>query len=174
MSTSGPYNPFPLATTLATPGTPAAPEPDAVGETPLSDIDFLRMVLQEPIPAGGADTDTLFLNEQLVAIWNRANNVLSIAAWMGWTIKAGALAVLTDRNDGLSEKKLSQAALAAQKISEMYRAQAEVDAKQLSRTLGPAAIVFRPYDESWSDLWNQVWDVSHIDRFYLPWNVIEG
>lgn len=172
-STEG-YNPFAPAVIVGQEGNPPASEPDVSGETLLSDIDYLRMLVQEPIPSGGSDADTMFLNEQLVAILNRSSNLMSYAAYTAWSIKTGALLILTDRNDGLSEKKLSQAAVAAQKQANMWLGIAQNDMQQFARTVGSGGAVFRPWDRGLQDMWNQIWDVTHIDRFWLPWNVVES
>lgn len=173
-STQGEYNPFEPAVVLGQSGTPPTPEADAPFEDQLTDITYLRLLIQENVPEGMTDDATMFLDEHLVAILNRSSNVMSYAAYTAWSIKAGALLVLTDRNDGLSEKKLSQAAVAAQKQAAQWQGIAMEDVKQFGRTMASTGIVFRPYDRGMQDMWNQVWDVSHIDRFWLPWNVIEG
>lgn len=169
-----PYSPFSPPVIMGAGGSTPTPESDVESESIPSNVDFLRLLLQEPIPEGGHDSDTLFLDEHLVAILNRSGNVFSYAAYIGWNIKAGAYAILTDRNDGLSEKKLSQAATAARAQAKIWQAIALSEVAQLGRTYAPGGAVFRPYDASYGDTWNQVWDVTHIDRFYLPWNVIEG
>lgn len=172
-----PYDPFPPQTQTDVAGTAPLPEPEPFvegEEQGMSNVSYLRLILQEVIPPNASDSDTLFLDQHIVEILNRSNNVLSYAAWTGWMIKAGALAVLTDRNDGLAQKRLSQAAVAAQKQVSLWQERSLADIASLSRSIAPSSVIFRPWDRSWSDIWNQVWDVSHIDKFYLPWNVIEG
>lgn len=137
---------------------------------------FLRVVLQEVVPVNGADTDTLFTDDQIQAILDNSNGLISLAAWFGWLMKAGALAIMVDRNDGVgSNKKFSQASAAALKIAKVWENQASSDLEGLGMSLQAAAIKsIRPYDDNPNDMFIQLWDVSHIDKFWLPWSVIEG
>lgn len=48
----------------------------------------LRKLLDERIPAGGKDTDTRLLDEDLDELLIEAANIFGAAA-MGWTLKAG-------------------------------------------------------------------------------------
>lgn len=50
----------------------------------------LRKLLDERIPAGGSDTDTRLLDEDLDEILTESGSVFAAAA-MGWTMKAGML-----------------------------------------------------------------------------------
>lgn len=149
--------------------------PPITDPTPMSDADYLRLILQEVIPVGGDESSTLFTNEQIIAICNRSNNLTSVAAWVGWNIKAARLALMVDQNDGVgSAKKYSQACTNALKIAKIWQVQAALDSEQLVNSLSPPGLTVRPYDDKANDAWAQIWDVTHIDRFFLPWQVIEG
>lgn len=142
----------------------------------MSQNDFLRVILQEVVPTNGTDTDTLFTYDQIQAILDNSNNLLSVAAWFGWLMKAGALAIMVDRNDGVgSNKKFSQASAAALKIAKVWEDRATSDLAGMGTSLMAVAVqAIRPYDDNPNDLFIQLWDVSHIDKFWLPWSVIEG
>jgi hypothetical protein len=152
--------------------TPQPREPEPAGQVALSNTEYLRLLLQEVVPKDGQDTDTLFLDTHIVEFLNRSQEMMSVAAHIGWTVKAGALAVMVDRNDGVSQKKLSQASTNAQKIAEMWEKQADRDMRALGTAVRAAGMLFRPYSQNPLDLYNQLWDVSHIDTAYLPWNVV--
>lgn len=154
--------------------TPQPPTPEPTGTVAMTDPQYLRVLLQEVVPIDGQETDTLFLEQHIVEFLNRAAGLLSTAAAVGWRVKAGALSAMVDRNDGLSQKKLSQASAAAQKIAKMWQEQADQDSVAFALAVRPAGMPSKVYDQTPFNLYNQLWDVSHIDRYFLPWNVIEG
>lgn len=142
----------------------------------MTDVDFLRVVLQEAIPPGGFEDDTMFTDAQIQAIIDRSSGLTSVAAWFGWMMKAGALSIMVDRNDGVgSNKKFSQASASALKIAKNWETQAQTDLEAIGTSLQAFALrSIRPYDDNPHDLFAEIWDASHWDRFYLPWQVIDG
>jgi len=153
--------------------TPQAPEVEAPGDVTESNSQYLRLLLQEVIPPSGSDSDTLFLNGHIVEILNRSNNFITVAAATGWMIKAGAYAVMVDRNDGIgAQKKFSQASAAAQKVAHLWQARADIEIAAFAGAVRTAGMTARVYDDNSLNLYNQLWDVSHIDRAYLAWDTI--
>lgn len=142
----------------------------------MSQSDYLRVILQEVVPNDSTDDDTLFSDEQIQAILDNSNGLITVAAWFGWLIKAGALSIMVDRNDGVgSNKKFSQASANALKVAKIWEVQAQTDLESIGTSLASVALrTVRPYDDNPNDIFIQLWDVSHIDKFYLPWSVIEG
>jgi hypothetical protein len=154
---------------------PQPVELEAPGDLSETNSKYLRLLLQEVIPADGADTDTLFLNEHIVEFLNRTNNFMTLAAATGWNVKAGAYAVMVDRNDGIgAQKRFSQASTAAMKIAKLWQDRADLEMVDFAAAVRPPGMTSRVYGDNMRNMYNQLWDVSHIDRAYLPWNVIEG
>ena len=57
----------------------------------------------------------------------------------------------------------------------MWETQAQADLENIGVSLAVAALQsVRPYDDNPNDIFIQLWDTSHIDKFWLPWAVIEG
>lgn len=67
----------------------------------------LRQLLGESIPAGGAEEDTLFTDEEITEFISDTPN-LERAAYEGWRVKAAKLSNLVDTTEGNSQKKFSQ------------------------------------------------------------------
>lgn len=71
------------------------------------DVDRLRLILGEPIPADGSEGDTMFTNVQLQDFLSQADADLSKAAVLGWQIKAADYANLVDVAEGNSSRAMS-------------------------------------------------------------------
>ena len=79
----------------------------------------LRQLLGEEIPADGADTDTLFSDEQIIDLLEE-NEDIERAAYEGWRAKAAKLSNLVDTTEGNEQKKFSQLSANAQDMVKMY------------------------------------------------------
>lgn len=74
---------------------------------PITDADRLRSMLGEEIPAGGSETDTLFLDVKIADLLQVAGGNLGQAAVAGWQIKAAHYADLVDVTEGNSSRAMS-------------------------------------------------------------------
>lgn len=103
----------------------------------------LRELLDEVIPAGGADSDTRFTDAQLDKLLTRANNVYAAAA-EGWTRKAAmfqrelgqveSYSVGQERYDIAKAKDLLEYAL---KMAETY-------SRMATSSMGSVILKFKP------------------------------
>ena len=53
------------------------------------DLTYLRLLIDERIPAGGTEADTSFTDAELVAIASNCNDDINLTASEVWRIKAG-------------------------------------------------------------------------------------
>jgi len=67
----------------------------------------LRQLLNEEIPDGMSDKETLFTDEQIADLLFEADDIPEAAAGKGWFIKAGKLADLVDTAEGTSKRSMS-------------------------------------------------------------------
>ena len=73
----------------------------------LSDIDRLRGLLGEPIPAMGLPEDTMFSADEIDDFIVQGKGNLNRAAFEGWRVKAAHYANLVDTVEGNSSKAYS-------------------------------------------------------------------
>lgn len=86
----------------------------------LEDDERLRDLLGEPIPAGGTASDTLFSEEQIDDLLERANGDLDRATFEGWRVKAAYFANLVDVTDGNASRSMSDLLDHANQMVRLY------------------------------------------------------
>ena len=67
----------------------------------------LRLLLGEPIPAGGSDADTYFTDIQITDLLLQGGNVVNRAAYEGWRMKAAHYADLITVTEGNAMRQMS-------------------------------------------------------------------
>lgn len=72
------------------------------------DITRLRLLLDEKIPEGGTETDTKFLDSDIVALLENNGENWNLASAEGWTMKMAMFARLVDMDESGATRKLSQ------------------------------------------------------------------
>lgn len=82
--------------------------------------DRLRQLLGEKIPEGGADTETMFRNEEIEDLIARFPGNVELQALEGWRIKAALSASLVDTTEGNAQQKMSQLRAHAEEMVKMY------------------------------------------------------
>lgn len=81
--------------------------------TDLDPTDLVRLQCGESIPDGGEDTDTLFTDGQIQTFLDSCSQMVNAATAMAWRAKAAIYATQVDIVEGNSQRKMSQAAIAA-------------------------------------------------------------
>lgn len=84
-----------------------------------------RQLLGESIPAGGAEDDTLFTNEEVGEFLSDNSDNIERAAYEGWRVKAARLSNLVDTTEGNSQKKFSQLLDNAMDMIKIYQRASE-------------------------------------------------
>lgn len=111
----------------------------AIGWT---EAEYLRRLLGERVPTGGADTDTFFAEGEIQSLLNAnpGNMIAAVAA--GWDIKAAHLAALHDLAEGQTNRKLSQRFAHAERQRDYWRKQAGniYDTAGITRSVGAVAV----------------------------------
>ena len=79
----------------------------------LSTADLVRLQCGESIPDGGDDSDTLFTDGQIQTFLLQCNQMVNAATAMAWRAKSAIFATQVDIVEGNSQRKMSQAAIAA-------------------------------------------------------------
>lgn len=84
-----------------------------------SDLERVRELLGEQIPAGGSETDTMFTNARLLDILATTGDIESATA-EGWRIKAAEYADLVDTSEGTSKRAMSDLHQHALRMADSY------------------------------------------------------
>lgn len=84
----------------------------------MTDAERVRMLVGEVVPENGADTDTMFLNEQILDLL--AGRTVEAAVAEAWRMKAAQLADLVDTAEGTSKRSMSDLHAHALSMVEMY------------------------------------------------------
>jgi hypothetical protein len=85
----------------------------------VTDEERLRKLLGESIPDGGSEDDTLFKDDEITDLIDRAGSVDDALA-EGWAMKAGMLVTLVTTVEGSSTRKLSDAYTHALAQAKLY------------------------------------------------------
>lgn len=116
----------------------------------LTDIDYLRYLLEDRIPDGGTDQDTFFTNSDLTDILSRNSKHIYASAASGWIIRAADYHRYLDTGD----KKISQIWEHAHKMAKYYSSMVPdyilEGVISTSRVIG-RAITLREYPEWMED-----------------------
>lgn len=80
----------------------------------------LRQLLGESIPPGGAESDTLFTDEEITNMLANSPN-LERAAYEGWRAKAASLSSLVDTTEGNAQRKFGQLLANALDMVKLYQ-----------------------------------------------------
>lgn len=80
----------------------------------------VRQKIGETIPSGGAASDTMFTDNEIM-VWILAAPTLNHAVVEGWEAKLAHFANLVDVTDGASSRKLGELRLAAEEALKYYR-----------------------------------------------------
>lgn len=83
--------------------------------------DRLRLLLAEPIPNGGVDSDTMFTDQAISNLLANSGGDMNLACVEGWTIKMGAAARLVDVSEAGAERSLSQKFKQAKAMVELFQ-----------------------------------------------------
>jgi hypothetical protein len=110
----------------------------------LHDRVYLRSILDESIPTGGTEVDTLFTNAQLDDILSRWPSI-NYAAAVGWAIKAGKVADLIDIDESGSKRRLSQKHTSALRMADFYMKLAGADSASIAAAVRVVGQPVNPY-----------------------------
>src|ERR1700743_467285 len=91
----------------------------------LSTADLVRLQCGESIPDGGEDSDTMFSSGQIQTFLDSCNQMVNAATAMAWSAKSAIYATQVDIVEGNSQRKMSQAAIAANSQAKFWAAQPE-------------------------------------------------
>lgn len=80
----------------------------------MTDLEHLRLLIDERIPSGKTEEDTLFTDAELQAILSEANNDLYSATAKLWMIKAGIV------EHEIQSYKIGEESITYQKLQERY------------------------------------------------------
>lgn len=87
---------------------------------PLTPEDKLRLLLGEPIPAGGQDTDTMFSDSEIAWFLEEGHDEPKAAAYHGWLAKMANYANLVNVSEGNAARELGELHKGAQRMVERY------------------------------------------------------
>lgn len=73
-----------------------------------SPLDLVRQNVGETIPAGGADTDTMFTDDEILGFLTQCGQKINLSTAAAWRVKAARLSTLVDVQEGNSSRKMSQ------------------------------------------------------------------
>lgn len=87
----------------------------------MTTIAEVRALLNESIPSGGTEADTLFTDAQVQG-WIDATSDTDAAVAVGWATKAGMYADLVDTQEGTSKRAMSDLSDHALAMAKFYGA----------------------------------------------------
>lgn len=133
-----------LAQLSTAPRTAQSASPQTFTVSSADQIARLRMLLAEQIPAGGSDSDTLFLNAELDDLLiNFPTFNMTVA--VGWAAKAAKLSGLVDIEESGSKRRLQQKFMNAQRMADFYSKQAGLDQEAIAKAIRVVGIAASPY-----------------------------
>lgn len=71
-----------------------------------TDVERVRELLGESIPAGGTEADTMFTDARIQEVLDENNGDVNEAVAWGWDVKAASYADLVDTAEGTSRRSM--------------------------------------------------------------------
>jgi len=86
---------------------------------------YLRQLIGESIPPGGAAEDTFFTEEEITDLLERNSSVVQAAAAEGWAMKAAEYVQFVDVEESGSIRRMSQLYRQAYQMAQYYAQKAD-------------------------------------------------